>query len=147
MSNTHATLEQPLQLGDISLKNRVVMAPLTRARSGTSRVPNALMKDYYVQRANAGLILTEATVIDAKAVGYCRHPRTLERGTGRGMARYCASGACTRFENGGATVACGAYFTSPTCWMVTRPLPRVPSLPRVKSVCYARNVPFQPRVH
>lgn len=74
MSNTSATLEQPLQMGDISLKNRLVMAPLTRARSGESRVPNALMKDYYVQRANAGLILTEATVIDAKAVGYADTP-------------------------------------------------------------------------
>ncbi len=74
MSNTSATLEQPLQLGDISLKNRLVMAPLTRARSGVSRVPNALMKEYYVQRANAGLILTEATVIDAKAVGYADTP-------------------------------------------------------------------------
>lgn len=74
MSNTSATLEQPLQMGDISLKNRLVMAPLTRARSGTSRVPNALMKEYYVQRANAGLILTEATVIDAKAVGYADTP-------------------------------------------------------------------------
>lgn len=65
-----AELSSPLKVGDFELKNRLVMAPLTRSRSGESRVPNALMKEYYQQRANAGLILTEATVISPKAVGY-----------------------------------------------------------------------------
>ena len=65
-----AELNSPLQVGDFEIKNRLVMAPLTRARSGVSRVPNDLMVEYYQQRANAGLILTEATVIGAKAVGY-----------------------------------------------------------------------------
>ena len=47
----------------LKLKNRSVMAPLTRGRSGSDRMPNALMADYYSQRASAGLIISEATVI------------------------------------------------------------------------------------
>lgn len=64
------TLFQPLQLGDIKILNRIVMAPLTRQRAGSIRVPNDLMREYYEQRAGAGLILTEATSIDPMGVGY-----------------------------------------------------------------------------
>ena len=46
------------------------MAPLTRCRASAGRVPNALMRDYYVQRASAGLILSEATAVDPSGVGY-----------------------------------------------------------------------------
>ena len=60
----------PLRLGDLELPNRVVMAPLTRCRAGEGRVPTALMAEYYVQRAAAGLILTEATAVDPMGVGY-----------------------------------------------------------------------------
>lgn len=67
-------LFQPIQVGAFQLANRIVMAPLTRARAGASRVPNALMRDYYVQRANAGLILTEATSITPQGVGYADTP-------------------------------------------------------------------------
>lgn len=63
-------LFQPLQLGDIKISNRIVMAPLTRQRSGPERIPNDLMREYYEQRAGAGLILTEATCIDPLGVGY-----------------------------------------------------------------------------
>ena len=69
-----AELNTPLTVGDFEIKNRLVMAPLTRARSGVSRVPNDLMVEYYQQRANAGLILTEATVIGSKTVGYADTP-------------------------------------------------------------------------
>ncbi len=69
-----AELNTPLTVGDFEIKNRLVMAPLTRARSGESRVPNDLMVQYYQQRANAGLILTEATVIGSKTVGYADTP-------------------------------------------------------------------------
>lgn len=65
-----AELSSPLKIGDFEIKNRLVMAPLTRSRSGERRVPNDLMLAYYQQRAGAGLILTEATVISPKAVGY-----------------------------------------------------------------------------
>lgn len=58
------------QLGDLTLRNRVIMAPLTRCRASAGRVPNALMADYYQQRASAGLILTEATSVTPMGVGY-----------------------------------------------------------------------------
>jgi len=63
-------LFKPLQLGDLNLPNRVVMAPLTRCRAGAGRVPTPLMAEYYVQRASAGLILTEATAVTPMGVGY-----------------------------------------------------------------------------
>lgn len=63
-------LFEPLKLGDIELPNRIVMAPLTRCRASNGRVPNALMADYYVQRASAGLILSEATSVCPQGIGY-----------------------------------------------------------------------------
>lgn len=63
-------LFDPLQLGDLALSNRIVMAPLTRCRASEGRVPNALMAKYYQQRATAGLIMTEATSVDPMGVGY-----------------------------------------------------------------------------
>src|SRR5690606_36194200 len=65
-----ASLFDTLQLGPLELPNRVIMAPLTRCRAGESRVPNALMAEYYTQRAGAGLILTEATSVSPQGVGY-----------------------------------------------------------------------------
>ncbi len=67
-------LLEPARLGDLTLKNRVVMAPMTRARAGASRLPNALMARYYAQRASAGLILTEATVVSPQGIGYADTP-------------------------------------------------------------------------
>ncbi|MEM9766977.1 MAG: alkene reductase [Cyanobacteria bacterium P01_D01_bin.71] len=69
-----APLFEPLNLGAIALPNRILMAPLTRARSGESRIPNALMLEYYVQRASAGLIITEATQISAQGAGWAQSP-------------------------------------------------------------------------
>jgi len=64
-------LFDPIQVGDLHLPNRVFMAPLTRCRAdGGGRVPNALMAEYYTQRASAGLILTEATSVTPMGVGY-----------------------------------------------------------------------------
>ena len=68
------SLFEPLQVGDLALPNRVIMAPLTRCRADPGRVPNRLMADYYVQRASAGLILTEATSVTAEGVGYPNTP-------------------------------------------------------------------------
>src|SRR5262245_55144763 len=68
------TLFDPIQVGDLTLKNRIVMAPLTRARSGEARVPGAIVAQYYAQRASAGLILTEATSVTPMGVGYERTP-------------------------------------------------------------------------
>ena len=69
------TLFNPITIGDLQLPNRIIMAPLTRARAiGGARVPNALMAEYYVQRASAGLILTEATSVTPQGVGYADTP-------------------------------------------------------------------------
>jgi 2,4-dienoyl-CoA reductase-like NADH-dependent reductase (Old Yellow Enzyme family) len=67
-------LFDPLKMGDLVLPNRIVMAPLTRCRAGASRVPNDLMVEYYRQRASAGLILTEATIVSAMGAGYAGTP-------------------------------------------------------------------------
>src|ERR1700761_3865860 len=65
-----STLFDPLKLGALTLKNRIIMAPLTRQRAGVERVPNALMAQYYADRASAGLILSEATSVTPMGVGY-----------------------------------------------------------------------------
>jgi 2,4-dienoyl-CoA reductase-like NADH-dependent reductase (Old Yellow Enzyme family) len=64
------TLFDPLQLGALTLPNRIIMAPLTRCRASAGRVPNALMAEYYAQRASAGLILSEAVAVTPQGVGY-----------------------------------------------------------------------------
>jgi N-ethylmaleimide reductase len=70
-----ANLFDPIKIGDLTLNNRIIMAPLTRARAvGGDRVPNALMAVYYVQRASAGLILSEATAVTPQGVGYADTP-------------------------------------------------------------------------
>jgi 2,4-dienoyl-CoA reductase-like NADH-dependent reductase (Old Yellow Enzyme family) len=65
-----ARLFEPTRLGAINIKNRVIMAPMTRARAVDERVPNDAMREYYQQRASAGLILTEATSVSPQGVGY-----------------------------------------------------------------------------
>jgi len=67
-------LFDPLKVGALELPNRVIMAPLTRKRSGVDRVPNSLMAEYYRQRAGAGLILSEATSVSPQGVGYLGTP-------------------------------------------------------------------------
>lgn len=64
------TLFTPLQVGDLELPNRIIMAPLTRCRADEGRVPNDVMREYYTQRATAGLIVTEATSVTPMGVGY-----------------------------------------------------------------------------
>ena len=64
------TLFDPIRLGELALPNRIIMAPLTRCRAGDGRVPNALMAEYYTQRATAGLIISEATSVTPMGVGY-----------------------------------------------------------------------------
>jgi len=68
------TLFDPLKLGPYTLPNRILMAPLTRSRAGSKRVPNGLMAEYYAQRASAGLILSEATSVTPMGVGYADTP-------------------------------------------------------------------------
>jgi 2,4-dienoyl-CoA reductase-like NADH-dependent reductase (Old Yellow Enzyme family) len=62
------------QLGAFELQNRIIMAPLTRARATETRVPNEIMAKYYAQRASAGLIISEATSVNPMGVGYADTP-------------------------------------------------------------------------
>lgn len=68
------TLFDPIKIGELELRNRIVMAPLTRCRAEPGRVPGALMAEYYVQRASAGLIISEATSVVPMGVGYPNTP-------------------------------------------------------------------------
>ncbi|MFK7849960.1 MAG: alkene reductase [Akkermansiaceae bacterium] len=67
-------LFKPLQLGAIEIPNRILMAPLTRCRASEGRIPNDLMAEYYAQRSEFGMILSEATSIDPMGVGYPNTP-------------------------------------------------------------------------
>lgn len=69
----NGTLFTPTQLGSLPLKNRIVMAPLTRSRA-IGNLPNALMAQYYRLRADAGLIITEGTSPSPNGLGYARIP-------------------------------------------------------------------------
>lgn len=71
---TNQALFQPFSRGDLTLSNRIVLAPMTRARAGAGRIPNALMAEYYEQRGSAGLIITEATTISEEANGWIESP-------------------------------------------------------------------------
>jgi N-ethylmaleimide reductase len=66
----NSKLLTPLTAGSLSLKNRLVMAPLTRVRAGSTHVPNKLMAEYYSQRAGAGLIMTECSMVAADACAF-----------------------------------------------------------------------------
>jgi N-ethylmaleimide reductase len=79
MTTPLSTISSPhllstFDLRGLALRNRVVMAPLTRARAGRERVPNDLMREYYTQRASAGLIISEATTISEQGNGWVDSP-------------------------------------------------------------------------
>lgn len=73
MSQT-VSLLSPFQLGPMQLPNRVVMAPMTRNRAGPGDVPGAMNATYYVQRAGAGLIVSEGTQVSPQGQGYAATP-------------------------------------------------------------------------
>src|SRR6202140_4757882 len=70
----NSVLFQPFHLHDLTLPNRIVLSPMTRARAGATRLPNRLMAEYYAQRSSAGLLVTEATSISAEAEGWSESP-------------------------------------------------------------------------
>lgn len=70
----HTDLFDPVQLGDLRLANRIVMAPLTRSRAHVDGTATALMTEYYAQRASAGLIIAEGTNISPQGRGYAFTP-------------------------------------------------------------------------
>ncbi len=63
-----------IKLGKYKLNNRIVMAPMTRSRAGRLGIPNSLMAKYYEQRADAGLIITEATAVSQQGRGWMNSP-------------------------------------------------------------------------
>jgi N-ethylmaleimide reductase len=67
-------LFEPITIGAIHAPNRILMAPMTRGRATYAHVPTALMREYYVQRASAGLIITEATGISQQGLGWPSSP-------------------------------------------------------------------------
>jgi len=71
---TTQQLFQPFSLGSLSIANRIVLAPMTRGRAGLERVPGELMAEYYLQRAGAGLIISEATVVSPQGIGWIDSP-------------------------------------------------------------------------
>ncbi len=71
---TTRSLFTPFSLGAIPLNNRIAMAPMTRSRSGEERIPGDLTLRYYVQRATAGVLITEATQVHPTGVGYLGTP-------------------------------------------------------------------------
>mgnify|MGYP001813406974 CR=1 FL=1 len=74
MSSGTDNLLSPITIGPNTLRNRMVMAPLTRNRAGDGNVPQAMNVKYYRQRASAGLIISEATQVSAEGVGYPATP-------------------------------------------------------------------------
>jgi N-ethylmaleimide reductase len=72
MSNS--ILLQPFKLHDLTVPNRIVLAPMTRSRAGKERIANLLMAEYYAQRSAAGLLITEATTISEEANGWNESP-------------------------------------------------------------------------
>ena len=75
MTTSHLDLLlSPVKVGALPLKNRMVMAPLTRSRAGAGDVPTATVAEYYRQRASAGLIVTEGSQVSAQGKGYLRTP-------------------------------------------------------------------------
>ncbi len=67
-------LLSPIHVGALSLPNRVVMAPMTRSRAVAGNVPNPLAAEYYRQRASAGLVVSEATQVSPRGIGYVNTP-------------------------------------------------------------------------
>lgn len=67
-------LFEPVKIGGLQLKNRIIMAPLTRCRCDAGNIPSEIMVDYYRQRASAGMIIAEATAVSAMGIGYPNTP-------------------------------------------------------------------------
>jgi len=136
------TLFDPLKLGDLILPNRIIMAPLTRSRAGAGRIANHLMAEYYAQRASAGLILSEATVVSPMGIGYADTPgiwsleqvdgwrlttQAVHRAGGRIFLQLWHVGRVSdpRFLNGALPVAPSAVAANGSISLVRPPTPFV----------------------
>jgi N-ethylmaleimide reductase len=77
-------LFESVQLGELRLANRIVMAPMTRSRADANGVPGELHAAYYGQRSDAGLIVAEGTYPSEAGKGYCRTPGIVTPGSAAG---------------------------------------------------------------
>ena len=96
-----SALFDPLKIGSIELPNRILMAPLTRARAGRDAIPNELMAVYYAQRSTAGLIVSEATGISREGLGWPGSPGLWNEAQVEGWKRVTQA----VHDNGGRIVA------------------------------------------
>ena len=92
-------------LQGLSLDNRVVMAPLTRSRAGAERMPNALMKEYYTQRAGVGLIITEGYYYLYSSKWLATYPWYLYARANRGLETNCRFSTGQRYADFFAAMA------------------------------------------
>ena len=108
-----AALFESLKLGSLELPNRILMAPLTRARAGREGVPNELMAAYYAQRAGAGLIISEATGISREGLGWPALPGFGTRRRSRDGRRSPTQSTAIRAES---SPSCGIWAGSCIRW-------------------------------
>ena len=140
------TLFDPVRLGDLELSNRIVMAPLTRNRAVAGRVPSPLAVTYYAQRADAGLIVSEATQISPLGQGYLDTPGIYSREQIEGWRRGDRAVHAARRPDRGAAVARGPHLArlaaarKARCrWRRQRSGPAArPSRPRASRTCPRR---------
>ena len=90
MSHSPNLLSKYTFLGT-TLAHRVAMAPLTRGRSGSDRVPNSLMSEYYVQRESAGVVIAEATVVNKQGIGWVDSPGIYNDAQTQGWKKICTA--------------------------------------------------------
>ena len=74
LTTIHPMLFHPLQVGALTLLNRILLAPLTRARAEAGHMPNAMMAEYYAQRASGGLLITECTMVAPNTSAFIAEP-------------------------------------------------------------------------
>jgi len=137
-------LLEPIRIGDLQLANRIFMAPLTRCHASAGRVPNPLMRDYYVQRASAGLILSEATVVTPAAWATRTRPASgppSRSRAGRLSRRPCMRRAGKCSSNSGTSAA----FPIPATSAARCRLRRAPSRLVDTSACCAPSARSSPR--
>ncbi len=71
----YSAILKPFHLSaNLTLKNKIIMAPMTRAKASCDFIPSSQMIEYYAKRAQAGLIITEGTIVSEKATGYTNVP-------------------------------------------------------------------------
>ena len=105
-------LFESFKLGPNKLKNRMVMAPMTRGRAIDGNIPNPLASKYYSERASTGLIVTEATQVSSQGIGYPSHSWYLHGGANRRLEEGDGFGASGRGYYFLTTLACRQNFAS-----------------------------------